>query len=808
MQATPPTFTAAQIARALGLSKRRVFQVLGSVTSVEIPSQGGPAHAWSVAALPAPFQEHLAAEAERCGFRSAEHLLADPSKPWPPPDLRLSEISPEAWEKARKLKAALLASLRRRDDLGLTAAEFDAQGVRDYQRAFGYGIHPRHFRRLLERTLKRDAGAEDFERLDLYLPENPARKPDRAPANALLPGSVIRQLDAMITAFAAASGPTNEQRNFVWETVFELFEESGEGGQISASVKAAFETYLVRNASFLGPNLNAIRVNWSRKYQQWEKAGRQPASLDDRRRQGRTRKRQLTEDEVEWLRVFCAKRDNINLGWRDFLESAHALPETKAAHSPSGECRPQVPRWIRKLVKCSTTNLQPYLRGPRAAKLQGAYIERDPNSQAAGDTDQSDDKTLEIYWWEDTPDGRWFGQGQLLVWIDERSWFIYSFALISDKSYSGFSIRNSWTKKAETWGLPRERIYVEMGIWREAKVFAGSGDQVGLSETEMGVRRLGLKIKHALLPRGKIIERVFGSLSDLLQGLPGYAGRNQAVDKWETVQKQLALCRSGKEDPAQFFLSKQQMLDVLTETADKINNTAKWGKYHGGKTPTQVFEEKFTTPLVKIPDGCRHLFASNKIATTVGRNGVRFEFGRHTFTYKNSIELGRLKGERVICWFHPENPDFISVTDLNGENPIVVPREPLVPSHEAGEAFVRANEASANFDRYHKEMYRTLRPKFDAAFTARLFRPVVADAQTLEVHTNIHRQQQAAEQAQQQVRRDRTLAQRNLRDVGLYHDPQKPLRPGQADAAKELKRLLAEPVDGGEQLQTNGDRYE
>ena len=128
--------------------------------------------------------------------------------------------------------------------------------------------------------------------------------------------------------------------------------------------------------------------------------------------------------------------------------------------------------------------------------MNGAYIERDPNSLASGDSDQSDDLTLPLYWWDETPDGLWIGQGQLLVWIDERSWMFYSLDLITSNAYSGFSIRNSWTCKAEEHGLPRKLVRVEMGAWRESKVFVGSRDEVGTEETELGLRRLGLRFHH------------------------------------------------------------------------------------------------------------------------------------------------------------------------------------------------------------------------------------------------------------------------------------------------------------------------
>ena len=56
-------------------------------------------------------------------------------------------------------------------------------------------------------------------------------------------------------------------------------------------------------------------------------------------------------------------------------------------------------------------------------------------------------------------------------------------------------------------------------------------------ETELGLREFGVRFKHSRLPRSKPVERVIGALQNLMEGLPGYVGRNEMVEKFERVDR-------------------------------------------------------------------------------------------------------------------------------------------------------------------------------------------------------------------------------------------------------------------------------
>ena len=102
-------------------------------------------------------------------------MLAEPPKQWQPP-MPLDKISDAHIEGARKLRDALRPWLAQQHDTSLASKELEVKGVADYARVFGHRITGRYWRELFARTVRRDNGAEDWNRLEIYLPERPAAK--------------------------------------------------------------------------------------------------------------------------------------------------------------------------------------------------------------------------------------------------------------------------------------------------------------------------------------------------------------------------------------------------------------------------------------------------------------------------------------------------------------------------------------------------------------------------------------------------------------------------------------------------------
>jgi hypothetical protein len=255
---------------------------------------------------------------------------------------------------------------------------------------------------------------------------------------------------------------------------------------------------------------------------------------------------------------------------------------------------------------------------------------------------------------------------------------------------------------------------------------------------------LGLQFRHAKLPRGKVIERVFGLLQNYLESEPGYSGRDERHDRFERVQKQISLVRGGKAEPSEFFLSEAEYLRRLGVIVERYNNERQEGKYCPGLSPKEAFE-KFhgEEPRIRLGPSSRHLLASHKMRVRCGRNGINFRFGKERFTYKN-YETGKLIGEEVIAWFNVESPSYISVTDLK-EDPqslFSVEREIKVPGMNAPpemlEAALAQNEAH---EAYRKGLYRAVSQNFSTGFAGRMFRQNLVDRRTAGIGEAMREQQ-------------------------------------------------------------------
>lgn len=114
--------------------------------------------------------------------------------------------------------------------------------------------------------------------------------------------------------------------------------------------------------------------------------------------------------------------------------------------------------------------LEEHHHGPRAAKLNGAYINRDPSTFNAGDWFQADDCTLPNYYYTQSDEGFALVRGQFLAMCDVRTTFILGYVLIPQRNYTAHHIRNLTTVVADRYGLPRRGFYYENGMWRNARL--------------------------------------------------------------------------------------------------------------------------------------------------------------------------------------------------------------------------------------------------------------------------------------------------------------------------------------------------
>ncbi len=248
-----------------------------------------------------------------------------------------------------------------------------------------------------------------------------------------------------------------------------------------------------------------------------------------------------------------------------------------------------VPKEVRDAVTPDVRRLEKIHRGPRHARLQGAYVTRDWSKAAAGDWYQADDVTLNTYYY--APDERGkitLMRGQVLLMIDVRSTCILSFAMLDQRNYTSHAIRTLITRTCDAFGLPRRGFYFERGIWQSSRLLKGdqsaSDDEVSQSETEGGLRDLGLtdmeRENHFAVELSPAIDAMDAPNEVLGRELARIDGHNRyARHRYRTVARSVGLnprltymdsdsARLGGEIEA-------QQSDVLAERKDREKRAKK-----------------------------------------------------------------------------------------------------------------------------------------------------------------------------------------------------------------------------------------
>jgi hypothetical protein len=767
---TPNVFTAAEIAVALHRSKRSVLESLSGTLTTQTKVVGGnETRTWTKDMLP----RNILASIEDIAARrklSVEALLASPPLFWRP-RYALSELAQETIERASLLKQALSPAIARLSDVNLTTTEFEQLGVEDYRRTFGHSVSTRHWRRLFRRALDRDGGAENWGRLEIYLDESPARRPELRKSVPFV-STALRPLQQLISSFANPADPAELEKSCLWIYAFEHYERESERSVKPNAVKRTTLQFLFDNAAFLGRSPKGIKVQFDRKLKRWINGGRVPGAIADARRKnpGRPAPKLSEEEEHAFIAKALRTGGGITQAWRESKESGIFNARVSQHYTATPASKSYVPGRIRKLIHAKMKMLGDHHHGRRAAKLNGAYINRDPSTFNAGDWFQADDCTLPNYYYTESEDGFALVRGQFLAMCDVRTTFILGFVLIPQRNYTAHHIRNLTTVVADRYGLPRRGFYYENGMWRNARLLHGRRDEINWHETEMGLRGLGLQFRHAKLPRGKVIERVFGLLQNHLESEPGYAGRDERHDKFERVQEQISLVRRGKAQPEDFFLSETEYLKRLEAIVHRYNEERQEGKYCPGLSPREAFE-KFhgEEPRIRLAGSSRHLLATHKMRARSGRNGISFRFGKQQFTYK-SRETGELRGQELIVWFNVENPSVISVTNLK-EDPrtlFTVEREISVPGMDAPpevlEAALAQNEAH---EAYRKGLYRAVSQNFSTGFAGRMFRQNLIDHKTAELGNAMQKQHAKIKRLRSEERKRAAAIDRKAARLGI-----------------------------------------
>lgn len=736
-------FPVSRIAVALGKSKKTVQQALSGVAAGSSIVRGQQSNGYTIEQLPVRFRRELETIVERRGYRGVEHLLSDAPARFLPRDrdgkpVPISEIATNDVSRAMRLRAVIAPFIAQSQDQAGVAF---AASLQHYRREFGQ-VTERHLRRIWKRTVQRDAGECRFDDLALYCDEVVARKagPGLRPAGSPADQTLLQYLADVKNP----SAPDRAELALIWAASCEHISDAvAEGENLKRAYRKVIKLF-AGSPVVLSRTDGALKKLLKRKYDRWLENGQTIVALEDQRpnRSGWHRSMGLTEADrnklVGHARINCGGR--LAQAFRELRAAGELDPSLIRNHIENPRSKSYVPATIRRAIAPDVERLKARHRGPREHKLRGAHHTRDWSRVAAGDWFQSDDLTPPVYFLKASDQGKVeLTRGQFLPMIDEATTYILGFVLIQQASYNSISIRSLITTVCSEHGLPRRGFAFERGIWKSSRLIAGDRNADLDQIADTGLRRLGMRLRHALLPRAKVIERTLGQLQDLMESLPGYCGRNEMLEKYEAFRRMKLGVEAGRLDPSFHFLDGAGAQEAFAKICDEYNRAPQDGRKLAGLSPQQAWEgRQGSEPRAKFFPATHYFLASDVRKLKVGRNGLTFRIGKQPFNYKG-IETGKRVGKEVYTWFNPQRPETLACTaDLNGNGLFLVERSESLDAVAASrEAFATENALVAAHNSYAADLYHVVKNSLPAA----CFRGQIMDRSGLRLGQAIETQQ-------------------------------------------------------------------
>ena len=680
----------------------------------------------------------------------------------------MDQIADEEIQAATKLREALRPWLIQRHDVELSSAEIEVRGLEDYRRVFGNQITGRYWRRLFKRTVSRDNGAEEWNRLEIYLPDRLKRK-------VSLPGIVsdaladrFEEIEQFIAACGTPHAPNETECRAVWTLALEKFNSLVNAGESEKCAARRVRLYLFNHAKFLAVSRDALLKAFNRKLEAFKNAGNDPKALRDGRKDNGERFA-LPENDRDMLihRAVFYYRGDVAPAWRDCLRSGFS-PEVVSRYASRPADKSHVPASVMDSIAAEVEILTVMHRGKRAFDAIKGHVTRSYEGISSLQCISGDDFTLNTYFF--VPDGKgWFQltRGQVILFIDFRSLRILGWALEPRKSYSSLTIRSLCTHVFGEYGVP-EILYFERGLWKSATLLKGKTDPFDFTEISQGLREFNIKFIHAIRPRTKVVERIGGMFQDIAEAEPGYCGRDERRDAPESLRRQMAEVEARKVHPSKYFYDLDQWDCRIGQLVDQYNGEIQKGHILAGMSPDQAFEKYLSrdNPPMQFGAGLRYLLAHDKRVEHVTLNGVSFQVGKQKFNYRGQ-EIAHLVGRHVMVWFDPENPETIVVTNPDRSNPICVARsenpnalESLIApeSGTLGRELSRIERQASHM----KTRFNVVKAKFPLPQ-----RQLLAAAQAMELGQQINKQRGEFAERAERRQRDHRQAKRLTQRTGI-----------------------------------------
>lgn len=628
------TYTARQIAVGLGSTPQAIRPLLAGVPAAGVAHvRGNETAVYALGSLPESLTRRGDARARRFKYRNFRALLEHPPRPWQPP-VKLAATAAADVEHAGRLRAVLLPFLRANAaGEGGNAGERDATVTAAYADAFGRTITARYARKLFLRTLHRDAGLEDWQRLELYLPDSPRPSAPSPAAPALAPaGPEFNSLQAIVNALPPGA-LNRQQKRDVWHAAFLAFIRLQSAGTAAAVAAQRVRDFLSARVPRLARNRAALRAQREYRFQKFAAAQAAPDCQDDDRRHN-GRRAPVPVADVLRLRDSAAHKNGkrIDCAWREEYDLLSAA--TRQRGSKHGRCPRAVVRAVsREWVK----GLHAARQGDRFLNQLTGTLERDDSRTRAMDRWTMDDLTANVEVFARDADGEparsadgtvSLFQPQIIVVQDGRSRKLMGWAMSLDKGPTAKLVAAAFLDALKRAGQVPHELWLENGwVFGRANAIVGKGNLTG-DVIVAGLERFGCEL-HWYLPHSPTskgeLEGAFEALQRRMERLPGYTGREQRHDASEQFKREQREIRTGKLDPARCRFEFAEFVKVWAKIVEDFNATPQRGHLQT-LSPNDAFARFPNTenpPITLTPD-LLALLCHGQQRVEVRLDGVRF----------------------------------------------------------------------------------------------------------------------------------------------------------------------------------------
>jgi hypothetical protein len=661
MNASPHLWTARELSGIMKVTPQAVSKRLRGIPSKTRIVRGIQTAAWELQALPSAIRQRIMTSKRDGGHRDFASLAASACAPRQGyhSGIDIADAgSQDAFAKAVELRDALRPVL----ESGLSVAKMAAEAEARLATTSLPLKAKRSLRLVIDRILKNDARAGDFQNIQLYLTE-------------------------ALTWCGAEIQPSQEQAHsttgpFSESALFEKACEDYEGMVAAIGQRPATRRVLdwLLKAG-LHADRDALRMRFNRVWARYQDGARGEELIQDRRlNNGRDPLVILEEEERRAIqklvvqtgctttacRIYAAKPD-----CREEVADA-ILKRRRSKHTLTPTLRAQVavPAVLHKIHRSPTKAARESFINPRTLTFLNASGEEErilPGMLAERD-DMSNNFIFWIKWpWGGDPCSDKYevriARGQNLLHIDVGSLRFLSMHMLVRlrDSYRADDIWDWVGRSYRDAGIPQIGERWERGIWT-AKKLRGVEIEAGHTSQEErlgGITALGRRIITSQSPTTKIIENRFRYLQRVCTDIPGQIGASRG--EMEQVNKLWTQCRLGHRDPRDYFLSFEDTVAALESKLQFVNAEPVEGTIYQGIPNELWLREGGDQRMTRLRPEQTYLFHRDRTLVTISKGHAMVRVsdpdGKRQAWYFHHPELWRHEGRRVALYYDKTCPE-------------------------------------------------------------------------------------------------------------------------------------------------------